>query len=258
LDRDYPAKRYGVQSDRYENIGRAARQLHSLHSLFRTNGRQNELGRKIQFKWGDARSEEGGRSRVNGHTIIAYNLIATGLPRDVNCTLWMKPVGNNPQAVADAFINKNGLVVNLLADPAHNVAEDPINLKVVAGRGEPKQFAVISNDGQYQAFGQVVPFPMEKTGGACNISVTMAGANYSGVFVVVTGLQPKEDFQTSQQSGSEATQTKETAAEDSSYSALIFPFVKGHSSGKLRFKVAAKACAVAIEVPWGQGSYAVQ
>ena len=202
--------------------------------------------------------KERGRSRLNGQTVITYNLFASGLPRDVEYTLWMKPVGSNPQAVADAFINKDGLVVNVLADPARNVAEDPINLKVVAGRGEPKQFAVIANDGQHRAFGQVIPFPIEKTNGPCSISVTMTGPNYSGVLVVVTGLQPKEEFQTVQQSGSESAQPKATAAEDGTYRTLIFPLVKGQSSGRLKFKVNAKACAVDIEVPWGQGSYAIQ
>jgi hypothetical protein len=36
------------------------------------------------------------------------------------------------------------------------VAEDAINLKVVAGKGEPKRFAVISNDGEQGVFGQVI------------------------------------------------------------------------------------------------------
>src|SRR6266478_2458577 len=201
---------------------------------------------------------EGGRTRVNGQTVVTYNLFASGLPRDVEYTLWVKLVGSDPEAGPDAFINKDGLIVNVLSDPAHNVAEDPINLKVVAGRGEPKQFAVIANDGRYRVFGQVVPFPIENAGGPCNISATMMGPNYSGVFVVVTGLQSKEEFRTIQQSGSEAAQTMATAAEDGSYRTLIFPFVKGQSSGKLRFKVTAKACAVDVEVPWGQGSYAIQ
>ncbi|MGH9703549.1 MAG: hypothetical protein ACRD4K_09255, partial [Candidatus Acidiferrales bacterium] len=82
--------------------------------------------------------------------------------------------------------------------------------------------------------------------------------NYSGVLVVVTGLQPREEFQAIQQSGSEAAQTKATAAEDGTYRVLVFPFVKGQSSGKLRFKVSAKACSVDIQVPWGEGSYAIQ
>ena len=215
-----------------------------------------EWGEKFNSDGATLVVKEAGRNRANGQTVITYNLFVSGLPKDVEYTLWARPVGSDPQAVADAFINKDGLVVSVLSDAAHNVAEDPINLKVVAGHGEPKQFAVIA--GRYRVFGQVVPFPIAKTSGPCSISATMMGQNYSTVSVTVTGLQSKEEFQIVQRSGSEGAQTKATAAEDGTYRTLVFPFVKGQSSGKLKFSVTAKACAVSLEVPWGQGSYAIQ
>ncbi len=217
-----------------------------------------DWGEKFNSTGATLAVKELGRSRVNGQTIVTYNLFVSGLPRDAEYTLWTKLVGGNPQAVADAFINKDGLVVNVLSDPAHNVAEDPINVRVVAGLGEPKQFAVVANDGRYRVFGEVVPFPIEKTDGPCSISATMTGANYQSVFVVVTGLQPKEEFQTIQQSGNEGGSSKATAAADGSFRSVLFPFVKGQPSGTLRFKVNAKACAVDFQLPWGQGSYAIQ
>ena len=217
-----------------------------------------DWGEKFNSKGATLVVKEGGRSRVNGRTVITYNLFVTGLPGDAEYTLWMKLVGSNPQPAANAFINKDGLIVNVLSDPSHNVAEDPINLKVVAGRGEPKEFAVIAKDGRYRVFGQVVPFPIEKASGPCNISAIMMGPNYSAVFIAVIGLQPNEEFQTIQQSGSEGGASKATAAADGSYRTLIFPFVKGQPTGTLRFKVTAKMCAADVEVPWGQSSYAIQ
>ena len=95
--------------------------------------------------------------------------------------------------------------------PFTKIAEDPINLKVVAGRGEPKQFAVISNDGRYRAFGQSVPFPIENTVGSCHISATKLAANYSSVFIVVEGLQPKEDLLIDSQSEGEVVHNKAVA-----------------------------------------------
>jgi hypothetical protein len=82
--------------------------------------------------------------------------------------------------------------------------------------------------------------------------------NYFMVSIVVTGLQPREEFQIDQQSGNEAAQTKATAESDGSYRVILMPFVKGQSSGTFRFTVNGKSCLVGVEAPWGQGSYAIQ
>lgn len=217
-----------------------------------------EWGEKYNTSGATLVLKEFGRTPAKGQTVVTYNLYATGLPKDVEYTLWTRLAGEQPQATADAFINKDGLVVNVLADPAKGTDEDPINLKILAGRGEPKLFALISNDDHYRVFGQATPFPIESTSGPCRISATMMSRNYSGVFVVVTGLQPKEEFQVVQKSGNEGGQTKVTAEADGTYRTLVFPAVKGQASGKLQFTVTAKSCAVGLEVPWGQGSYVVQ
>jgi hypothetical protein len=217
-----------------------------------------EWGEKFNSAGANLVVKETGRVRTNGQTVITYNLFVSGLPKEAEYTLWTKLPGTNPQGVADAFINKDGLVVNVLADPEHNVAEDPINLKVVAGRGEPKQFAIISNDEKYRVFGQVIPFPIATESGPCSISVTMMGPNYSAVYIVVSGLSPKEEIQIHQQSGNEGGNSKAVAAADGSYRVTVFPFVKGQPSGKLAFAVTTKTCGVGIGIPWGQGSYSIQ
>lgn len=219
-----------------------------------------------KIEWGEKFNSDGatlilkeiGRTRIKNQTVITYNAFASGLPKDVDYTLWTRLVGSEPQAVADAYINKDGLVVNILADPARNIAEDPINIKVFAGLGEPKNFGLIANDGHVRAFGQVVPFPIENKAGQCSISATMSMPNYFMVSIVVTGLQPREEFQIDQQSGNEGAQTKATAEVDGSYRVILMPFVKGQSSGKVRFNVNGKSCRVGVEAPWGQGSYVIQ
>jgi hypothetical protein len=211
----------------------------------------NSIGATLVLK-------ETGRARVNGQTVVTYHMFASGLPKNVDYTLWLRLVGSEPQTVADAYINKDGLVVNVLADPAHNVAEDPIDLKVFAGRGEPKRIGVISNDGRYRVFAEVVPFPIENAVGPCKISATMMVPNYAGVQITLTGLQPREPFLIHQQSGSEQAQTKVTAEADGTYRAYVLPFVKEQASGKLRFDVDAKSCSVGVELPWGKGSYVIQ
>jgi len=69
---------------------------------------------KDEIEWGENFNSNGaalvlkeaGRSKATGQTVITYNLFVSGLPKDVDYTLWMRLVGGNPQAVADALINK--------------------------------------------------------------------------------------------------------------------------------------------------------
>src|SRR5581483_8212524 len=83
----------------------------------------NSAGAKLTYK-------EVARTKLQGRTIITYNLFASGLPKDKNYVLCILNVGSEPRAGADAYLNADGKVVSVLADPAHHVAEDPINAKV--------------------------------------------------------------------------------------------------------------------------------
>ena len=229
-----------------------------LHACFGQTQDKVEWGEKFNSAGATLLLKETGRIRANNQTVVTYSLIAAGLPKNVEYTLWTRLPGGSPQAVADALINKDGLVVSVLADAGKNIVEDPINLKVVAGRGEPKQFGLIANDADYRAFGQAVPFPIENTAGPCRISATMMARNYSAILIVITGLQANEDLQIEQRSGSEGGQGKASAGADGTYQTLIFPAVKGQASGKQRFSATAKSCNVALETPWGEGSYVIQ
>ena len=199
-----------------------------------------------------------GRSPSNGQTVVTYRLFASGLPRDAQYTLWLRLVGGEPQAAADALLNDEGKAVSRLADSEHHIAEDPINLKVFAGRGEPRQVALISKDGKFRAFAQVIPFPIEASDGPCHLSAVMTAPNYFGVFVRITGLQPGEDLLIDTESDHEGGQSKGKATDQGTYNSALFPFVKGKRSGKVRYSVAAKSCKVGVELPWGEGSYQLQ
>jgi hypothetical protein len=201
---------------------------------------------------------ETGRTRSNGQTTVTYNIFASGLPLDARYVLWTRLVGSDPRPAADALLNDDGRVVSQLADPEHQIPEDPINLKVFAGRGEPKQFRLISSDGKFSAFTQIIPFPIEASDGSCHLSAIMTGANYLGVLISVAGLQPGEELLIDTRSDQEAGQTKGKATDRGTYDSNLFPFVKGKRSGKVQFSVTAKSCKVAVELPWGEGSYQLQ
>ena len=211
----------------------------------------NSPGAKLSYR-------EVGRSNIQGRTVITYNLFASGLPKDQHYVLCILNVGSDPQAVADAYLNGDGKVVNVLADPAHHVAEDPINAKVFGGKGEPIQFALISDDDHLRAFAQVIPFPMEETAGPCHLSAIETGPYYFGVLIRLTGFQPDEELTIEQRSENEGGQSKGKADAQGTYNAGIFPFVKGKRSGKARFVASGKSCKIGIEFPWGEDSYQYQ
>jgi hypothetical protein len=212
----------------------------------------NSVGASLVLK-------EAGRDRINGRTVITYHLFAAGLPADSGYVLWTRPIGGAPQDLGDVFLSKDGLVVTRLANAAKGITENPVELKVSAARGEVKQIALVgAENADQKAFGDIIPFPLDRVADRCHISAIMVDRDYSGVMVNISGLPPNEEFQLEQHSGNEGGKAKVTADINGNYRTLIFPFVKGQESGSLHLKVAAKQCAAELEVPWGKGSYVLQ
>jgi len=211
----------------------------------------NSTGAKLTFR-------ETGRDRHQGKTVVVGNLYATGLPTDGDYVLWMWQEGKSPEGVADAYINAEGKIVNRRADPAHNVSEDPIDLKFLGGKGEAKRLAIISVDDQYRAFIDVVPFPLENTDGNCHLSATTFDPRYFAVVVNGTGFLPNEHLVIDTQSENERGTSKADAGPQGTYTAVVSPFVKGKRSGRARYTVIGAACKVGIEFAWGDGAYQLQ
>jgi hypothetical protein len=219
---------------------------------------RDQFGEKFDSPGAKLTYKETARQFMGDRTVVTYNLFATGLSADGQYVLWSLGLGSNPQPVADAYLNKDGKVVNVLADPQRHISEDPIDLKLFGSKGELFRFAVISADGSLRAFTQIVPFPMEKASGPCHLSAIEIAPSYAGVLIVVTGLQPNEALTTDQQSENEGGEGKGTANAEGIYNAAVLPFVKAKKSGKARFNVTAQSCKVGIEFSWGEGSQKFQ
>jgi len=202
--------------------------------------------------------KETARAHVNGKTVVTYRLFAEGLPKNQHLIFWTWILGSQPQAIADAFINPDGLVVNRLADPTHNVSEDPIDAVVFAGLGEPKRFALTSDDRKLHVFASAIPFPLETTSGGCRLSVEMGSPGYTFVLIRGFGFQPGESLAIETTSGGDSGKMQSKSYSDGTYTAVLSPPVKGQKSGKVSFRVAGANCSVQIEFPWGEGSYKIQ
>jgi hypothetical protein len=95
---------------------------------------RDQWGEKFNSPRAKLAYKEIGRATIQGRTVITYNLFASGLPKDQHYVLCILNVGSDPRAVTDAYLNADGKVVNVLANSAHHIAEDPINAKVFGGK----------------------------------------------------------------------------------------------------------------------------
>jgi hypothetical protein len=200
--------------------------------------------------------KETSRSGMQGRTVVSYRLFASGLPKGQHFTLWTWNLGIEPQAVADAFINPDGLIVNRLSDATHK--EDPIDIRASAGRGEQKRFALTSDDWALQAFAEAVPFPLEQSANGCRLSVEMSAPNYAGVVLRGSGFQPSETLTINMASGPEGVKQQAAATSEGTYTAAIFPAVKGQNSGNASVTITSSKCSLTLQFPWGDGSYRLQ
>jgi len=132
------------------------------------------------------------------------------------------------------------------------------NAKAFGGKGEPIQFALISDDASLRAFAEIIPFPVEETVGPCHLSLIETGPHYFDVLIRLTGLQPRESLDIELRSENEGGKSKAAAEADGTYNAAILPTVKGNKAGKTHYDVTAKSCQIGIEFPWGEGSYQYQ
>lgn len=209
--------------------------------------RFNSAGATLTFK-------EMGRQQMADRTVVRYNLYASGLPKGQHYVLCKMGIDYKPQGVSDAYLNDQGKVVNVLADRSRHIDEDPIDLVLFGAKGEPFQFAIVSDDGQLRAFIEIVPFPIEKNSGSCRLSVIEAAPHYEAVRVTVTGLQPSENIVVEMHSEDEGGPQNVAADAQGRYRAVVGTFVKGKTSGKTSIAISAQSCKLAVEFPWGEGS----
>jgi hypothetical protein len=213
-------------------------------------------------QWGDQHNSAGailkyvetGRTVIAGATYVDYDLFAVGMPTDRTYVLSIKPMASEGIRLGEVHLNGEGKVVTQLADPAHNVAEDPDPMHVAGSKGEGVQIAVVSGDGQIRAFTRIIPFPIESSAGPCHLNVEELLPNYAAVLITVTGLQPNETVDVDYKSEKKGGKLKDTANAKGIYAVAVGTGIKGKLAGTLEFNATAQSCKIGIEVPWGVGS----
>jgi hypothetical protein len=86
----------------------------------------------------------------------------------------------------------------------------------------------------------------------------MSAPNYAEVIVRGSGFQPSESLTVDLASGPESGKQQANATPQGTYTAAILPAVNGQKSGKSIVTITSPKCSVAVQFPWGDGSYKIQ
>ena len=172
-------------------------------------------------------------------------------------SLWGWIPGHKPQkAIAGVSFDKRGVLVcsGKPGSCAATTPDDPINIKTTAVLGEPKRFAVVSDDGKVAGFAEAVPFPIEATNKGCKISVVRQSPLAELVLVRATGFVPYEMLNVSGHVGGLDSIHSPTVSPDGTWQALIGTKTPGQDSGTATIKVTGQQCSVSVSFSWGEGT----
>lgn len=209
----------------------------------------------------ELQANEISREHTASGTELTYTLTGKGFAPNLTYSLWGWIPGHKPQRAIDGVtFDSKGMVI---CDPKAPVCKTetpgvPLKIKTTAVLGEPKRFAVVSDDGRVAAFAEAVPFPIEASDKGCKISVVRQTPLAEKVLVTATGLVPYEMLNVSAHVAGDDTVHSPTASADGTWQAMIGTKAAGEDSGVAKIKVTGQQCSVALSFNWGESSAKVQ
>jgi hypothetical protein len=160
---------------------------------------------------------ESPREHSASGTVLMYNLVGKGFPANETYSLWGWIPGHKPRkAISGVSFDKRGVLV-CSGKPGGCTGQgldDPVNIKTTAVLGEPKRFAVVSDDGKVAGFAEAVPFPIEASNKKCKLSVIRQSPLAETVLINATGFVPYEMLNISANLGGQDTVHSPTASAD--------------------------------------------
>jgi hypothetical protein len=189
-------------------------------------------------------------------TMVTYTLSGKGFPANGTYSLWGWILGRQPEkAIEGVTFNSNGLVACAPNAPTcKQTANVPIQIRTTAVLGEPKRFAVVSDDGRYAAFAEAVPFPIEAVNKNCKLSVVRRSPQAEEVRISASGFVPYEMLKVSAHLAGEDSVHSPTVSPQGTWEALVGTKALGADSGTATIKVTGQECSVQVSFKWGEGS----
>ena len=182
--------------------------------------------------------KEVSRNTADGHAVIRYRMFTSGLPEDAVYSLLMYwQLGGLPQTVLTGItLDEKGIAV-CAGKPqncgdAQSKPNDPIDLTISGGLGEPKRVGLISRDKTAQVFASVVPFPNRATDAGCVLEARLVTPNAEAVMLFGSGFEPGGRLNWKSLQRGEKQHPAASANQNGTYSSVILPFKKGLAKGQ--------------------------
>lgn len=221
----------------------------------------------IQRNWGPKMNSPGAsiilketsRKSTGRQTVVFYRIMTLGMPKDELYQLVLTSFDLQPKLIQWGIsLNESGQAVcsgrsGACGDPAK--PDDPIDLGLVAAKGEPKRFSLVSADGQVKAFAYVVPFPIVGTDRGCSIEEVLLLQNAEAVLIQGSGFAANSAVD--MKAKSETEQQEATLRADSSGGVftVLLPCVKGKTDGTGKVTFASQTCSPTLTYHWGLHSF---
>lgn len=211
---------------------------------------------QIQWRWGPRMNgpgvsvslKETSRQSTGKETVVFYRIMTSGLPKDKTYELLLTSFDLQPRPITQGItLDESGQV---LGGP-----NDPLDLGLIAAKGEPKRFSLVSVDGQAKAFFYVTPFQVRGTDQGCSIEELLLLQNAEAVLIEGSGFAPGVAVHMKAVSETELHESDLKADSSGDVSTVLLPFVKGKTDGTGKVTFATPACSPSVTYQWGLHSF---
>ncbi|MGH9730147.1 MAG: hypothetical protein ACRD4A_00500, partial [Candidatus Acidiferrales bacterium] len=240
-----------------EEVARAQRGASRLADIQRNWGskKMNSPGASITLK-------ETSRRGTGSQTVVFYRIIADGMPKDKLYSLVLTSFDLQPKLIlAGITIDERGQAVCSGLPGACGDREkpnDPVDLGLVAAKGEPKRFTLVSEDGTVKAFNYAILFPVQGADGGCSIEEILLLQHAEAVLLQGFGFPPNSTVHMKAMSETEQHEADLKADGSGDVFTVLLPYVKGKTDGTGSVTFASQTCSPSLTYQWGLHSYREQ
>lgn len=191
--------------------------------------------------------EERGSTTVGGKRAMSYGFATAGYPGDKTYLLWLRMLTGKTMLLDRLRVDSAGALVTERGVP---LAKETFNLYSLH-RGEPVDFALVSQDQAVRTFARVVPFPLQARSNECTLTIEILEPGGRQFSVKAEGFGTNEDVVTTSTIDSRSTQQKLKASEKGRFVVIIDATQVARDGGTASYLAAGKRCKPKLSFDWG-------